>query len=71
MTSPAIQLARECGATGELVGEMPEWDFLEVQLETFYAKAQAQALRDAAKDLDGLEADYLNALADELEKLHV
>ena len=52
MTSPAIKLARECGWF-KLVAEFPAHtvNYVPVtddQLETFYTKAQAQALRDAA-----------------------
>lgn len=60
MTSPAIRLAREC----ELLYERDR-----EPLETFYAKAQAQALRDAALGCDyGRDADYLRRMADELER---
>lgn len=46
----AIQLAKECGATF-----YPDQaiDFGYRQLETFYARAQAQALREAADKWSG------------------
>lgn len=63
MTSSAIKLAIECGAT-----------FYQDQaicmghnsIKTFYAKAQAQAIRDAYVKADC--ADDLLLMADELEK---
>ncbi len=74
MTSPAIKLARECGRpvgsfTHEVMNEF---------LETFYRRAQAQALRDAADHChkefgdygDGAtwySTDYMRRLADKLE----
>lgn len=49
--TPAIQLAKECGAS---TGEYRDV-FTRAQLETFYARAQAQALREAA---DAVQDDY-------------
>ena len=77
MTSPAIQLARGCGALvgvkhatdcdGEMIIFAPE------ELTRFYALAQAQALRDAAEISDqqdrvGATGDCLRRMAEELEK---
>ena len=66
--TPAIKLARECGiAVSTIYGGCDN-----ARLERFYAKAQAQALRDAA---DKFMADkryffalLLNRMADELER---
>ena len=77
MTSPAIKLARECGWF-KLVAEFPAHtvNYVPVtddQLETFYAKAQAAALRDAADlvhDDYGCDVDSaatLRRMAEELE----
>lgn len=67
MTSPAIKLARECGA-GLVWGW---WAMSEEELDRFYAKVQAQALRDAAAWFDEHETDsaaHLRRMADEKEK---
>jgi len=67
MTSPAIKLARECDAKQEFdfVGDAPLMAFC----ETFYAKSQAQALRNAADDYhkDCDCTDYLRRMAGDLE----
>ena len=71
MTSPAIKLAKECGLPAadieSLQEHQPEF------LASFYTKAQAQALRDAAEISDqqdrvGATGDYLRRMADELER---
>lgn len=66
MTSPAIQLARECGGHGGSVTMV--FDIQE--LETFYARAQAQALREAAYDMPITTQPryWLHCMADEKEK---
>lgn len=71
MTSPAIKLAKECGLPAadieSLQEHQPEF------LASFYTKAQAQALRDAADlvhDDYGCDVDSaatLRRMADELE----
>ena len=71
MTSPAIKLAKECGLPAadieSLQEHQPEF------LASFYTKAQAQALRDAADlvhDDYGCDVDSAATLrrrADELE----
>lgn len=78
MTSPAIKLARECGIYGGKVqnieGEEGYWvnDVSEKTMERFYAKAQAQALRDAAawferNGWDDVQRE-LRRMAEELER---
>lgn len=72
MTSPAIKLARECDAKQEFdfVGDAPLMAFCELLV----AKAQAQALRDAADEVHddyGCDVDSaatLRRMADELER---
>lgn len=66
-TSPAIKLARECGLPSAdieaLQEHQPEF------LKTFYAKAQAAALRDAADEVaGGWPADHLRHMAEERER---
>lgn len=74
MTSPAIELARKCGLPSAdieaLQEHQPEF------LETFYARAQAQALENTAnefdnhREADGRSIQFANALrrmAEELE----
>lgn len=77
MTSPAIRLARECGAADftNCGGESQVTYLLHTkQLETFYALAQAQALRDAADKMKSFEAlgmqfpNWLRDMADDLER---
>lgn len=67
MTSPVIQLARECGAIGDFAV-----CFTPKELVRFHAKAQAQALRDAAREMHkqmNLNAALaLAVMAEELEK---
>lgn len=75
MTSPAIRLARECGWF-KLVAEFPAHtvNYVPVtddQLERFYARAQAQALRGAADRFDAQQfmySDHLRRMAEELER---
>lgn len=59
MTSPAIKLAKElciCAVVdGRIVPAIPSEGLFIRQLEIFYTKAQAQALRDAA---DAVHDDY-------------
>lgn len=68
MTSPAIKLAKECGLPAadieSLQEHQPEF------LASFYTKAQAQALRNAADDYhkDCDCTDYLRRMAEELER---
>ena len=69
MTSPAIKLAKRCGATDftNCGGESQVTYMLHTkQIETFYRLAQAQALRDAYKKATCLY-DVLD-MADELER---
>lgn len=78
MTSPAIKLAKELcmclSAGGEIIAPASVSESLLIrQLETFYAKSQAQALRDAAEKLDEQihdvtdSVEWLRRMADELE----
>lgn len=64
MTTKAIQLAKECGAScGVRTTTLRNAD-----LETFYAKTQAQALREAAIECDDpIESDRLRHRAAKLE----
>lgn len=72
MTSPAIQLARECGYDRN--APTTRLAFQGFSIKDFYARAQAQALRDAAEKVDygyGMELDMsalLRRMADELER---
>ena len=77
MTFPAIKLARElciCAVVdGRIVPAIPSEGLFIRQLERFYAKAQAQALRDAAEAAlqDGDNFVFtvrLKQMAEELEK---
>lgn len=81
MTSTAIKLARElciCAVVdGRIVPAMPSEGLFIRQLETFYAKAQAQALENAAEWFDergdedwfsGGVRDELRRMAEELER---
>jgi hypothetical protein len=57
--TPALKLAKECGVL--FISETEG-------IETFYRRAQAQALREAADQAAWKQTqDYLNQLADELE----
>lgn len=81
MTSPAVQLAMECGAVENpwaFSGEIFKCTLVSKQLERFYARAQAQALLDAAHWFDmhwGTSNDWtahevdteLRRMAEELE----
>ena len=63
MTSPAIKLAKECGIRIHKHSD-DECHMISTNLLTrFYAKAQAQALRDAAKKFRG-EIGYNFVAAD-------
>ena len=67
MTSPAIKLAKECGLPAadieSLQEHQPEF------LASFYTKAQAQALRDAADEVaGGWPADHLRHMAEKRER---
>ena len=68
--TPALKLAKECGASDftNCGGESQVTYMLHTkQLETFYRRAQAQALREAAENFCGATADHLRRMADELE----
>lgn len=48
----SLELAKECGIEEHIRKSAPGWGyytFSEVNLETFYVRAQAQALREAAE----------------------
>ena len=73
MTSPVIKLARElciCAVVdGCIVPARPSEGLFIRQLERFYTKAQAQALRDAADEVaGGWPADHLRHMAEERER---
>ena len=76
MTSPAIKLAKECGAMQGLDRQGHVLIFDEAEVDRFYALAQAQSLRDAAermiKDYNTVECGdslrFLRRMAEELEK---
>lgn len=73
VTSPAIKLARElciCAVVdGCIVPARPSEGLFIRQLERFYTKAQAQALRDAADEVaGGWPADHLRHMAEERER---
>lgn len=71
MTSPAIRLAKECNVKwhSHISTAVTVYEFYPNELETFYAKAQAQALRNAADDYhkDCDCTDYLRRMAGDLE----
>lgn len=75
MTSPAIQLAIECGLVPDNDHPAPDTKHMKekrTRLERFYARAKAQALRDAAEISDqqdrvGATGDYLRRMAGDLE----
>lgn len=74
MTSPAIQLMNSCCDLVKVPAFKNDfWTVTQEELERFYVKAQAQALRDAAeaiyKGMPPKKArEMLRHMADELEK---
>lgn len=64
MTSLAIQLAKECWhaivrmPTSETTSELYPAPASAKEIERFYARAKAQALRDAAWVCDNLDQEY-------------
>ena len=66
--TPALKLAKECGIRDNIHDDAAMDYISNVRIETFYAKAQAQALREAADQAAWKQTqEYLNQLADELE----
>ena len=67
--TPALKLAKECGIRDNIHDDAAMDYISNARIETFYAKAQALALREAAEkiaDLTGM-ADWLRRMAAELE----
>ena len=69
--TPALKLAKECGIRDNIHDDAAMDYISNVRIETFYVKAQAQALRKAAKDFMADQRNYfarvLNRMAAELE----
>lgn len=73
MTSPAIKLANVVFADPAKVPAFQNdfWTITAEELTRFHARAQAQALRDAAERFEGTDPDTayrLRRMADELER---
>lgn len=77
MTSPTIQLMNSCRDLVKVPAFKNDfWTVTQEELERFYVKAQAQALRDAAEWFDdgydysaaNTTARNLRRMADELER---
>lgn len=71
----ALELAKECGIRDNIHDDAAMDYISNARIETFYAKAQAQALRDAAVWFAptglynaGRVKEHLRRLADALEK---
>lgn len=78
MTSPTIQLMNSCRDLVKVPAFKNDfWTVTQEELERFYVKAQAQALRDAAKKFNSVPMPahwvvrVLNGMADKLEKQYV
>lgn len=69
MTSPAIRLARECGIYNPSGDPSKVFYGYAEELETFYAKAQAQALRDAAEFFAFFDATKRGGIIAELRRM--
>lgn len=71
MTSPAIQLARECGDVETDRRGRETYTFDNHGIERLIARAQAQALRDAADKMEAMgyvdSVAELRRMAEELE----
>ena len=69
--TPALKLAKQCGIRDNIHDDAAMDYISNARLETFYRRAQAQALRDAAKDFMADQRNYfarvLNRMAAELE----
>jgi hypothetical protein len=65
--SKALDLAKECGIRDNIHDDAAMDYINNARIETFYRRAKAQALRDAAENFCGAIADQLRRMADELE----
>jgi hypothetical protein len=65
--SKALDLAKECGIRDNIHDDAAMDYISNARIETFYRRAQAQALREAAENFCGAIADQLRRMADELE----
>ena len=64
----ALELAKECGIRDNIHDDAAMDYISNARIETFYRRAQAQALRGAADQAAWKQTqEYLNQLADELE----